>query len=195
MNARRRVSVLPYPLRSAVSVTECPASSRSFGGVEPDELDVPGGRGPQLLPEQPGQVARAEAGHGGQPGQRVITGGAGGDGVAQLTQRRGARQGRPQGRRELRLPARTLQEYHQRAGDVPGQPGTVVAFDQRQGQVDARADPASIRAAPGLPDRQGRRPRQPTLPTPAARCPQRRHGRRSASRWTRPIRARPPRTA
>ena len=30
MNARRRVSELPNPLRSAVSVTEWPASSRSL---------------------------------------------------------------------------------------------------------------------------------------------------------------------
>ena len=60
MNARRRVSALANPLRNAASVTECPVSSRSFGGVEPDELDVPGGRGLELVTEQPGQVPRAE---------------------------------------------------------------------------------------------------------------------------------------
>src|ERR1700761_8617816 len=110
------------------------------GGVEPDQLDVPGRRGLELVVEQPRQVARADVGQRGERGQRVVAGRIGGQGVAQQAQRRGTRQRRPQRRRELRLAAGTLQEDNQGAGDVTGKLSAVVAFDQGEGEVDAGGD-------------------------------------------------------
>src|SRR6185312_7847996 len=42
---------------------------------------------------------------------------------------------------ELRLPARALQIYDQRSGDISNEVRTMVVFDERQRQVDAGRNP------------------------------------------------------
>jgi hypothetical protein len=158
------VSVLPNPLRSAVSVTKCPKSSRSLAVLKPYELDISGGRGLELVAEQPGQAARADVSHCGKHSQRVVAGGAG-DGVAQLTQRRGARQG---------LRAWTVRT----ATGRPDAGGIARASGRRRGQARRHGRVRPARGRGRCPRRHRRRTGRASLPRISRRAPPRLRGKR-----------------
>jgi hypothetical protein len=77
----------------------------------------------------------------GQRREAVVSARVGDNGIKDLAEpiRYGQRRLGPH--TELRLTARPLQEHHHPPRHAPGHVGTVVAFHEREAEVDAGADP------------------------------------------------------
>ena len=87
------------------------------GRLDPGALDEAAGALADLGGEHAGEVAHAHGRRGGQGGQAVVAARRGLDEVLDGADGRALGPGHPDGRRELRLPARPVQEHDEPAGD------------------------------------------------------------------------------
>ena len=139
--ARWRVSGPPKPVAAATVATgEDGRLEQAAGRLDPQGLDVRGGRGAGLGPEAAGEAARAHRGPTGEHGDGEVLVEVVGQPALQLGDRVGA--GGPGGelRAELGLAAGAAHEDDQPAGDGVGELGAVVVLDEGEGEVDAGGD-------------------------------------------------------
>lgn len=108
--------------------------------LQADPVDVAAGGRAGLVAEGAGEVARGEAGAGGERLHGQVVGRVLGDPALHLPQGIAAGGLRGELGAELGLVARPAQEHHQVAGDGQGGVPVQVLLDQGQREVDARGD-------------------------------------------------------
>jgi len=139
-NTRRMLSVLPEPDSRALCSTLCPPSSRDLAWSSRTCSTNLAGVVPSSAVNRRGELSCAEPHPRRQARRAVVEGRLGGDQVDEAAQLDRPRRPDSQRRGELRLSAGPLHVYDEVTRHAAGQIRAVLAFDERESQVDAGGD-------------------------------------------------------